>query len=72
MAGAVNSVTLDAAQSLPMGLRYLSISPGLVNTNFQGASNPPPDFLARAVSHCIRLALNEGHCVAKDMPGQTA
>lgn len=58
--GAIDSMTLGVAREFAdRGIRCLSISPGPFNTNFQAASNSPPEFLARAVADVPMKRLGE-------------
>ena len=58
--GAIDSMTLGVAREFAdRNIRCLSISPGPINTNFQAASNSPPEFLARAVADVPMKRLGE-------------
>ncbi len=58
--GAIDSMTLGVAREFAdRNIRCLSVSPGPINTNFQAASNSPPDFLARAVADVPMKRLGE-------------
>jgi 3-oxoacyl-[acyl-carrier protein] reductase len=49
--GAVDSMTMGVAREFAdRNIRCLSISPGPVNTQFQAASNSPPEFMLRAIA----------------------
>jgi 3-oxoacyl-[acyl-carrier protein] reductase len=64
--GAIDSMTLGVAREFAdRNIRCLSISPGPINTNFQAASNSPPDFLARAVADVPMKRLGEPEEIAE-------
>jgi 3-oxoacyl-[acyl-carrier protein] reductase len=64
--GAIDSMTLGVAREFAdRGIRCLSISPGPINTNFQAASNSPPEFLARAVADVPMKRLGEPEEIAE-------
>lgn len=49
--GAVDSMTMGVAREFAdRNIRCLSISPGPINTQFQAASNSPPEFMQRAIA----------------------
>lgn len=58
--GAIDSMTLGVAREFAdRNIRCLSISPGPIRTNFQAASNTPPEFLTRAVADVPMKRLGE-------------
>jgi 3-oxoacyl-[acyl-carrier protein] reductase len=64
--GAIDSMTLGVAREFAdRNIRCLSISPGPINTNFQAASNSPPDFRARAVADVPMKRLGEPEEIAE-------
>jgi 3-oxoacyl-[acyl-carrier protein] reductase len=64
--GAIDSMTLGVAREFAdRNIRCLSISPGPIATNFQAASNSPPDFLARAVADVPMKRLGEAEEIAE-------
>jgi 3-oxoacyl-[acyl-carrier protein] reductase len=64
--GAIDSMTLGVAREFAdRNIRCLSVSPGPVNTNFQAASNSPPDFLARAIADVPMKRLGEPEEIAE-------
>jgi 3-oxoacyl-[acyl-carrier protein] reductase len=64
--GAIDSMTLGVAREFAdRNIRCLSISPGPINTNFQAASNSPPDFLAKAIADVPMKRLGEAEEIAE-------
>src|SRR3984957_16033726 len=64
--GAIDSMTLGVSREFAgPNICCLSISPGPINTNFQAASNSPPDFRARAVADVPMKRLGEPEEIAE-------
>lgn len=64
--GAIDSMTLGVAREFAdRNIRCMSISPGPINTNFQAASNSPPDFMVKAVADVPMKRLGEADEIAE-------
>ena len=64
--GAVDSMTLGVAREFAdRNIRCLSISPGPINTQFQTASNSPPEFMQRAIADVPMKRVGEADEIAE-------